>query len=140
MKKMFCCPALELFHCLTLRKTVRLHGKKLQNATNYVIYYCFSFLLIADMMVHNFKLSALLTIILFFKIKSTNALVKCNGTVTELQLCSLADKYQKGVPPGCKGCQSYEIKTPAWTILWFKILGIFSVENIDRLDVFMFQT
>jgi hypothetical protein len=36
--------------------------------------------------------------------------------------------------------QSYEIKSPPWTILWFKILGIFSVENIDRLVVFMFQT
>ena len=41
MKKLFCCPALELFHCLPplfcflpLWKTVRLHGKKLQNATN----------------------------------------------------------------------------------------------------------
>ena len=41
MKKIFCCPALELFHCLPplfcclpLWKTVRLHGKKLQNATN----------------------------------------------------------------------------------------------------------
>ena len=29
---------------------------------------------------------------------------------------------------------------PPWTILWFRILGIFSVENIDRLGVFMFQT
>ena len=37
--------------------------------------------------------------------------------------------------------QSYEIKSPPWTILWFRILGIFSVENIDRLGgVFMFQT
>ena len=41
MKKIFGCPALELihcllplFHCLPLWKTVRLHGKKLQNATN----------------------------------------------------------------------------------------------------------
>ena len=40
MKKLFCCPALELFHCLPplfhflpLWTTVRLHGKKLQNAT-----------------------------------------------------------------------------------------------------------
>ena len=32
-KKIFCCPALELFHCLPLWTTVRLHGKKLQNAT-----------------------------------------------------------------------------------------------------------
>ena len=39
-KKIFCCPALELFHCLPplfrclpLWTTVRPHGKKLQNAT-----------------------------------------------------------------------------------------------------------
>ena len=36
--------------------------------------------------------------------------------------------------------QSYEIKSPPWTILWFRILGIFSVENIKRLCVFMFKT
>ena len=36
--------------------------------------------------------------------------------------------------------QSYEIKSPPWTIFWFRILGIFSVENIKRLCVFMFQT
>ena len=36
--------------------------------------------------------------------------------------------------------QSYEIKSLPWTILWFRILGIFSVENIKRLCVFMFQT
>ena len=36
--------------------------------------------------------------------------------------------------------QSYEIKSPPWTNLWFRILGIFSVENIKRLCVFMFQT
>ena len=36
--------------------------------------------------------------------------------------------------------QSYEIKSPPWTILWFRTLGIFSVENIKRLCVFMFQT
>ena len=36
--------------------------------------------------------------------------------------------------------QSYEIKSPPWTILGFRILGIFSVENIYRLGVFMFQT
>ena len=36
--------------------------------------------------------------------------------------------------------QSYEIKSPAWTILWFRILGIFFIENIKRLCVFMFQT
>ena len=36
--------------------------------------------------------------------------------------------------------QSYEIKSSPWTILWFRILGIFSVENIDRLVAMMFQT
>ena len=35
-------------------------------------------------------------------------------------------------------CQSYIIKSPPWTILWFRILGIFSVEKIKRLCVFMF--
>ena len=35
--------------------------------------------------------------------------------------------------------QSYEIKSPPLTILWFRILGIFSVENKKRLCVFMFQ-
>ena len=39
-----------------------------------------------------------------------------------------------------RNMQSYEIKSPPWTILWFRILGIFSVENIERLCVFMFQT
>ena len=36
--------------------------------------------------------------------------------------------------------QSYEIKSPPLTILCFRILGIFSVKNIARSDVFMFQT
>ena len=36
--------------------------------------------------------------------------------------------------------QSYEIKSPPWKILWFRILGIFSVENIKRLCVFMLKT
>ena len=36
--------------------------------------------------------------------------------------------------------QSYVIKSAPWTILWFRILGIFSGEYIKRLCVFMFQT
>ena len=36
--------------------------------------------------------------------------------------------------------QSYVIKFAPWTISWFRILGIFSVENIKRLCIFMFQT
>ena len=55
MKKIFCCPALELFqccplwkqcclsalklfHCLPLWTAVRLHGKKVQNATKQISY------------------------------------------------------------------------------------------------------
>ncbi len=40
----------------------------------------------------------------------------------------------------CTYNQSYVIKSAPWTILWFRILGIFSVENIKRLCAFMFQT
>ena len=36
--------------------------------------------------------------------------------------------------------QSYVIKSAPWTILRFRILGIFSVENMKRLCVIMFQT
>ena len=45
-----------------------------------------------------------------------------------------------GVRSGSPFLQSYEIKFPPRTILWFKILRIFSVENIKMLGVFMFQT
>ena len=39
-------------------------------------------------------------VFLLFPIRSATALVKCNGTVTKLQLCFLSDKYDKGKPPG----------------------------------------
>ena len=38
-------------------------------------------------------------VFLLFSKRSTTALVKCNGTVTKLQLCFLSDKYDKGKPP-----------------------------------------
>ena len=52
-------------------------------------------------------------------------------------------KHPRGIPihhsyfalDACSCMQSYEIKSPPWTILWFRILGI-----IARLGVFMFQT
>ena len=43
-------------------------------------------------------------------------------------------------PVSISNDQSYVIKSAPWTIFWFRILGIFSVENIKRLCVFMFQT
>ena len=36
--------------------------------------------------------------------------------------------------------QSYEVKLPPWTIWWFRILGIFSIVNINRLGAMLFQT
>ena len=86
------------------------------------------------MMVHDFKLSALLTIILLLKIKSTVALVKCNGTVTELQLCSLADKYQKGVPPGCKGCKPMNLSS---SLTVFKIAELDENQNTITLNLLL---
>ena len=49
---------------------------------------------------------------------------------------------QSGPPRLSQGhrIQSYVIKSAPWTILWFRILGIFSIEYIKRLCVFMFQT
>ena len=39
-------------------------------------------------------------LVLLFAIRSTTALVKCNGTVSKLQLCFIDEKYDKGAPPG----------------------------------------
>ena len=54
-------------------------------------------------------------------------------------LVCLCGRLQKNEYPCCY-FQSYEIKSPPCTILWFRILGILPVENIKRLCVFMFQT
>ena len=43
-EKIFCCPALELFHFLPLWTTVRLHGKKLQNSTKTFTTQCMFFI------------------------------------------------------------------------------------------------
>ena len=50
MKQIFCCPALMLFHCLSqlfgclsMWTTVKLHGKKLQNATKHYYFMRFQF-------------------------------------------------------------------------------------------------
>ena len=47
--------------------------------------------------------------------------------------------YIKNIDVGQK-TQCYVIKSAPWTILWFRIFGIFSVENINRLGAMMFQT
>ena len=86
------------------------------------------------MVVHDFKLSALLTIILFLKIKPTKALVKCNETVTTLQLCSLADKYQNGVPPGCKDCKPMNLSS---SLTVFKIAELDENQNTVTLNLLL---
>ena len=86
------------------------------------------------MIVHDFQLFAYLTIILFLKIKSSKALVKCNGTVTELQLCSLADKYQKGVPPGCKDCKPMSLSS---SLTVFKIAELDENQNTITLNILL---
>ena len=54
-----------------------------------------------------------LTVVTFLAVflKTSKALVKCNGTVTKLQLCSLAEKYDKGTPFPCKGCDALKVST-----------------------------
>ena len=99
-----------------------------------MITHCFSFLLLPDMVVHDFKLSTLLIIILFLKIKPTKALVKCNETVTKLQLCSLADKYQKGVPPGCKDCKPMNLSS---SLTVFKIAELDENQNTVTLNLLL---
>ena len=86
------------------------------------------------MVVHDFKSIALLTIILFLKIKPTKALVKCNGTVTELQLCSLDVKYQKGVPPGCKDCKPMSLSS---SLTVFKIAELDENQNTVTLNLLL---
>ena len=50
-------------------------------------------------------------LIVFFLLRGTKALVKCNETVSKLQLCSLTKKYNKGVPPRCVGCEPMKLET-----------------------------
>ena len=75
----------------------------------------------------------------------SKALDQIKSTKEELEnWFGLAGRWKFYGAIGCeshnpKG-QSYEIKSPPRTFLWFRILGIFSVENIKRLCVFMFQT
>ena len=54
-----------------------------------------------------------LTFVIFLAVflKTSKALVKCNGTVKKLQLCFLAEKYDKGTPFPCKGCDPLKVST-----------------------------
>ena len=63
-----------------------------------------------------------------------------NLSMQEKQFCIFFQKQIRVKVSEYSSNQSYEIKSPPWTILWFRILEIFSVENIARLSVLMFQT
>ena len=73
-------------------------------------------------------------------IKDQKEKLKLAREIPYLSLCLIPMVQQKQIISKITFNQSYEIKSPPWTILWFRILGIFSVRNIKRLCVFMFQT
>ena len=60
---------------------------------------------------------------LFSLLKISKALVKCNGTVTKLQLCFLSDKYDKGQPPRCEGCKPMELLSS---------VTVFAISELDE--------
>ena len=73
-----------------------------------------------------------LFLLMFSWLKHIQALVKCNGTVSQLQLCSLTGKYNKGVPPGCKDCGPM-VLYPSVTI--FKISELDEEHNTITMNV-----
>ena len=66
-------------------------------------------------------------------------LIFLHGTPS-LADCIVSSQQIQNNEPICQYLQSYVIKSAPWTILWFRILEIFSAEYIKRLCVFMFQT
>ena len=77
---------------------------------------------------------------------ASEADVAVGGSVVEVPLDHLSHFNPCSFNPLCvcstggRFFQSYVIKSAPWTILWFRILEIFSAEYIKRLCVFMFQT
>ena len=70
-------------------------------------------------------------VVLWSKIRSDLKLE--TGFIKLVSMCLPRSNKQK---QHIRYSQSYVIKSAPWTILWFRILGIFSVENIARLGVF----
>ena len=65
----------------------------------------------------------ILVIYLAFVIRTSKALVKCDGGMTKLKLCSLVEKYDKGVPLECKHCDPLEMRS---SVTVFKVEGHFN--------------
>ena len=68
-------------------------------------------------------------VFLLLSIRSTTALVKCNGTVTKLQLCFLFDKYDKGKPP-----EKWPMKMVS-SVTTFKIAELDENQNTITLNL-----
>ena len=75
-----------------------------------------------------------LLIFLFTLLKTSKGLVKCNGTVSKLQLCSLTGKYDKGVPPGCKECEPMVLYS---SVTVFKISELDETQNTITMNVLL---
>jgi hypothetical protein len=67
-------------------------------------------------------------------LKTSKALVECNGTVKKLQLCFLAEKYDEGTPFPCKGCDPLKVSTSV-TVL--KIAELDENKNTITLNVLL---
>ena len=79
-------------------------------------------------------MNLIFVILLAFFVKTSKALVKCNGTVTKLQLCSLAQKYDQGTPIQCKGCDPLKILT---SVTVFKIAELDENKNTITLNALL---
>ena len=71
---------------------------------------------------------------LAFVIRTSKALVKCDGGMTKLKLCSLVEKYDKGVPLECKHCDPLEMRS---SITVFKIAELDEDQDTITLDLLL---
>ena len=69
-----------------------------------------------------------------FVIRTSKALVKCDGGMTKLKICSLVEKYDKGVPLECKHCDPLEMRS---SVTVFKIAELDEDQNTITLDLLL---
>ena len=81
-------------------------------------------------------LELVLTFVSFINV--SKALVKCNGTVTKQQLCSLDEVYNKGSSSACEwsGCHSEPMRI--WSsVTVYNIAELNTHENTLKLDILL---
>ena len=71
---------------------------------------------------------------LAFVVRTSKALVKCDGGLTKLKLCSLVEKYDKGVPLECKHCDPLEMRS---SVTVFKIAELDEDQDTITLDLLL---